>query len=182
MNSAAPETPDEEMAVELDIEDERSTPELLAAIRGLIREGRTRTDELADSLGLSAVDTERIVRAAEKHGDVTRRSYTGSGLYTILLADQGVEKLPPLSDREARLARHDLTERDLEVLRFVAEEGRCNAGTILDGLTDPPEPMELIPVLTHLVREGYLYESGILRRYVEVSAAGTEALEAVTGK
>lgn len=166
--------------IELDINDERSTEELLSALGRLLREGRTRMDELADSLGLSAVDTERIVRAAERRGDVTRQSYTASGLYTILLTEQGITRLPPLSEREAQLARQDLTERDVTVLRFVESEGRCNAGRIHEGMGDPVEPIELIPVLTHLVRVGYLAESGLLRRYVELTDTGRQALAAVS--
>lgn len=167
---------------DLEAATDRTTADLLADLRRLLREGRTRTDELADSLELSAVDTERLVRAAERLGDVTRAGYTGSDLYTIRLTDDGAAKLPEPTDREARLAEYNLADRDVDVLRAVDAAGRCTASTVRERLDEPRSPMELIPILTHLVREGYLEESGLLRRYVEVSADGRSVLEALEGE
>lgn len=167
---------------DLEAATDRTTADLLADLRRLLREGRTRTDELADSLELSAVDTERLVRAAERLGDVTRAGYTGSDLYTIRLTDDGAAKLPGPTDREARLAEYNLADRDVDVLRAVDAAGRCTASTVRERLDEPRSPMELIPILTHLVREGYLEESGLLRRYVEVSTDGRSVLEALEGE
>lgn len=165
--------------VELGLDADRPAAELLADLRRLLREGRTRMDAIADSLELSAVDTERLVSAAEQHGDVTREGYRGRDLYTIQLTEQGAEKLPPLSDREAHLARYSLTRRDADVLRAVDDLGRCSAAAIRDRLDDNCSPMALIPIVTHLVRQGYLDESGLLRRYVEVTDSGLAVLESI---
>lgn len=162
--------------VDLDLDDERSTETLLASLRRLVNEGRSRMDELADGLGLSAVDTERLVRVAEKRGDVRRAGYTGRSLYTVRLTEQGKKSLSALSGREAALAEHRLNGLDYAVLSVVAEEGRCTASTVRSRLDEPPSPTGLIPVLTHLVREGYLDESGLLRRYVTVTDAGEGVL------
>jgi len=161
--------------IDLDTETERSTDELLSDLRRLLREGRNRMDELADSLGLSAVDTERLIRAAEQAGDVTRDGYTGLGLYTVRLTDQGAGKLPELSEREEELARHTLAERDLRVLVAVGEK-RCSMAEVRERMDEPLPPVELVPVVTHLVREGYLDESGLLRRYVELTPEGREVV------
>lgn len=167
--------------VDLQGDVDRSPAELLGDLRRLIREGRARMDALADSLELSAVDTERLVAVAERRGDVTRVGYTGADLYTIRLTEQGADKLPPLTDRQARLADHDLAERDVEVLRAVQETGRCTATTLRETLEASYSPMELIPIVTHLVRTGYLDESGWFRRYVELTDEGEAVLETLEG-
>jgi len=167
--------------IDLDGDTGRTTSELLEALLGLLREGRTRLDELADGVGLSGVDTERLVRAAELQGDVARDGYTGERLYTVRITDQGLAKLPPLTEREATLAEYDLAERDVDVLVAVAAAGPCTASTIRERMTDPLDPVALIPVMTHLVREGYLDESGLLRRYVAITPVGQEALDDIGG-
>ncbi|AFZ72117.1 hypothetical protein [Natronobacterium gregoryi] len=180
MTASSDQIDDErEIDVELEGDTERSPEQLLADLLRLVREGRTRMDALADSLELSAVDTERLVAAAETQGDVMRAGYTGGDLYTIHLTEQGATKLPSRSIREVRLARHDLAERDLEVLRAVDAVGRCTATTVREHLDNALSPMELIPIVTHLVREDYLEESGWFRRYVELTPAGESVLEAI---
>lgn len=170
---------DADVDLELQGDVDRTPTELLADLRRLLREGRTRMDALADSLELSAVDTERLVETAERRGDVTRAGYTGTDLYTIRLTQQGADKLAPMSGQEARLADRDLAKRDVAVLRVVAETGRCTATTIRQHLEGDRSPMELIPIVTHLVREGYLEESGWFRRYVEVTDEGEAVLESL---
>jgi len=166
-----------EMELDLDVETGRSTDELLSDLRQLIHEGRNQMDELADSLGLSAVDTERLVRAAEMRGDVTRDGYSGLWMYTVRLTEQGADRLPEMTERDKRLAEYGLAERDLKVLAAIKNlDSECTMIEIREEMNQPPRPVELIPVITHLVREGYLEESGLLRRRVELTRQGEVTL------
>ncbi|WP_306061814.1 helix-turn-helix domain-containing protein [Natronococcus wangiae] len=144
-----------------------------------VHTGRNRTDELADGLGLSGVETEYLIREAEKNGDLTRDGYTGTKLYTIRITDQGAAKLPAISETDARLAEYNLTELDYEVLRIVADAGPCTIQPVLEELSTDLAPIKLIPVINHLVREDYCESSGLWRRYVEVTSEGRDVLEAV---
>lgn len=144
-----------------------------------VQSGRNRTDELADGLGLSGVETEYLIREAEKDGDLIRDGYTGKKLYTIRITDRGEAKLPEISEIDAELAAYNLTELDYEVLAIVADVGPCTIQPILEELSVDLAPIKLIPVINHLVRVGYCESSGLWRRYVAVTDEGRSVVETV---
>jgi predicted transcriptional regulator len=172
----ATELPD---AIDVELE-ERTPVEAIDELLALVREGRTYMDEIADSLGVTAVKAEELVRVAERAGLLVRRGYSGMNLYEVELTRQGDERLPELSEREATLAEHDLNELDYQVLRTVDDLGKSSSKSILTHLERDLAPMKLIPIVNHLVQVGYLSESGLWRRYVAITTAGEETLEALS--
>ncbi|NGM70659.1 hypothetical protein G6M89_16880 [Natronolimnobius sp. AArcel1] len=160
-----------------ELEDDETVESKYEELLTFLQSGRTRTDELADGLGLSGVETEYLIQEAEKHGDLTRAGYTGSKLYTIRITAQGESKLPDISEQDAALAEYNLTTLDYEVLEIVADIGPCTVQPILETLSVDIAPIKLIPVINHLVREGYCESSGLWRRRVEITDTGAAVLE-----
>lgn len=168
-----------DVAANVDLENQ-SVDEAIDELLSLVREGRTHLDELTDSLGITAVKAEELVRAAEQTGLVVRPGYSGMNLYTVELTTAGESRLPELSPREQALAEHDMNDRDYRVLQIVADRGKSSTKEILSALDENLAPMKLIPVVNHLVQEGYLAESGLWRRYVTVTDTGQQALGALS--
>jgi hypothetical protein len=160
-----------------ELEEGETLEEKYEELLTFVQSGRNQMDELADGLGLSGVETEYLVREAEKTGDVTREGYTGKKLYTIWITDQGEEKLPEISETGATLAEYNLTELDYEVLKIITDVGPCTIQPVLEELSTDLAPIKLIPVLNHLVREGYCESSGLWRRYVETTIEGRDLVE-----
>ncbi|WP_227377841.1 hypothetical protein [Haladaptatus halobius] len=167
----------EEIHDRFELEGDETVEEKYEELLKFVHSGRNRTDELADGLGLSGVETEYLIREAEKNGDLARDGYTGKKLYTILITSQGQAKLPAISEIDAKLAEYNLTELDYEVLKIVANVGSCTVQPILEELSVDLAPIKLIPVINHLIRENYCESSGLWRRYVEVTNEGRSVIE-----
>lgn len=144
-----------------------------------VHSGRSRTDELADGLGVSGVEAEYLIQEAEKAGDVAREGYTGAKLYTVFITSQGAQKLPEISERDSKLAEYNLTALDWEVLCIVGENGPCTVQTIREELEREIAPIKLVPVINHLDRVGYCESSGLWRRYADVTDRGASVIDAV---
>jgi DNA-binding MarR family transcriptional regulator len=162
-----------------ELEEEETVEGKYEELLKFVQSGRNRTDELADGLGLSGVETEYLIREGEKNGDVVRDGYTGKKLYTIRITSQGESKLPEISETDAKLAEYNLTELDYKVLKIIADVGPCTIQPILKEFSIDIPPIKVIPVLNHLVRENYCESSGLWRRYVEITDRGQSVIEIV---
>lgn len=165
------------VSTKLELEEGETAEGKYVELLDLARHGRYRLDELADGLGISGVEVEHIVGAAEREGDLFRDGYSGMALYSIRLTEQGREKILDLSDREADLAEYGLTRRDWETLKILAVHDSCSAQDILEHYPGEIAPMKLIPVVNYLVRRGYCDESGLWRRIVQITDEGRSVVE-----
>ena len=144
-------------------------------ILGYIREGRNTNAAFADILGISSPQANLFAEELEQEGYVVRKSYIGIERFNWLLTDNGVKQLDPLSENESKLIEAGINLNQLKIIAYASQHPGAIAGQICDYLKIPGG--EMVTNLCHLVDNGFVVDSGIIRRKTTVTEKGQAILE-----
>ena len=93
--------------------------------------------------------------------------------YAFDITDRGMEKLPPLSEHEAALAKDSLKPMYLRLLsRTAVNPEELPEFVKQENLSS----LEVSSAIGHLVRKGYLTEGGLWRRTIGITEKGRSVL------
>ncbi|WP_366161221.1 hypothetical protein ABXS71_20565 [Bacillus infantis] len=147
--------------------------ELEKEVLGYIQNGYSTMAEVSDMLGVDSAVSNKIIESLDKKRLINRKKYSGPGFYTFEITKSGREFVK-LSAVESQLASALLSIEDIEFLQQVLQ-GQENLNVYLD--KHQYDSLKASVVLSKLIRQDYLKESGLLRRKVSITKEGTGVLE-----
>lgn len=129
--------------------------------------------EVSDLLGVDSSISNRIVEDLDQKHLIRRKKYSGPGFYTFEITTKGTAFVQ-LDAEEEQLARDSLALDDLYFLEKVALGETAFAKYINEKEVDS---LKASVILAKLIRQGYLTESGFVRRKVSITESGRSMVE-----
>jgi SSS family solute:Na+ symporter len=139
-----------------------------------IRKGYAVMGELTDILGIDSGLTSDRLKKLEANGIIKRDSTAGSGYYLFSITEKGEEYLPQLSKKEKLLYNDYIDSDSLAIIDYVNNTTKVNASDLLK--TVNMETQAISTIIASLVRRGFLKESGLIKRNIDISSKGKEML------
>lgn len=141
--------------------------------------GANRFADFIDSLQLDGVPVNKIVESLEQNGYIYRQGSTGANFYCFSLTDKGIRAVEKRSEEsEKHLMELGLNFPVVKVLKALKAEP-VPVTTEQLALRVGYNSLEVVPILSAISRRGLIKDSGILRKRVALSQAGTELLEKI---
>ena len=139
----------------------------------MLRYGHETMSEITDALQVDSRHSNAGIEKLDRGGYLKRRALWGSNFYAFDITDRGMEKLPPLPDHEAALAKDSLKPMYLRLLsRTAAKPEELPEFVKQENLSS----LEVSSAIGHLVRKGYLSEGGLWRRTIDITEKGRSVL------
>lgn len=139
----------------------------------MLRYGHETMSEITDALQVDSRHSNAGIEKLDRGGFLKRRALWGSNFYAFDITDRGMEKLPPLSEHEAALAKDSLKPMYLRLLsRTAVNPEELPEFVKQENLSS----LEVSSAIGHLVRKGYLTEGGLWRRTIGITEKGRSIL------
>ncbi|MGY3717903.1 sodium:solute symporter family protein [Sutcliffiella cohnii] len=129
--------------------------------------------EITDLLGVDSSVSNKLIESLDKKQLIRREKYSGPGFYTFQLSEPSL-KLITLNQQDSLLAKDQLSVEDLNFL-YYANNGQEALNSFL--VEKDYDSIKASVILSKLIRQSYLKESGLLRRTVTISDMGKGLLD-----
>ena len=149
-------------------------------ILGYIRDGRNTLAAFTDNLGLPAPRVNQMAEELEQEGYVVHKGFIGIERFNWLLTDKGAAELDPLSEEESKLLEAGINLNQFRILSYTVQHPGALAGEICDKVKIPGG--EMVSNLSYLVDNGYVTDSGLIRRRNSVTDKGAEVVKKFSGQ
>lgn len=133
--------------------------------------------EVTDLLGVDSSVSNKIIEDLDKKHLINREKYAGPGFYTFRITDSG-RKFVQLNAEEMQLAKDSISFEDLQFLEQI-QKGQEKFNTYLK--EKDYDSLKASVVLSKLIRQEFLNESGLLRRKVSITESGNRIVEKYRG-
>ncbi|ASN04265.1 sodium:solute symporter family protein [Virgibacillus necropolis] len=139
----------------------------------LISSGYNTMAEVSDMLGVDSSVSNKLVEKLDQTRLIYRSNYTGPGFYSFNLTEAGSEYINRNMDSDERVEEFLMVE-DLTILRKiglgVTEFNKYVEETDMDSL-------KVSVIVSKLIKQGYLKESGLWKRQININEAGKAVLD-----
>ncbi|MGP4072891.1 sodium:solute symporter family protein [Piscibacillus sp. B03] len=139
----------------------------------LIANGYNTMAEVSDMLGVDSAVSNKIIEKLDQNKIIYRKKYSGPGFYTFYISEAG-QKLVKHDETYDIVAQ--LSREDVMFLKEI-EKGTENFKTFIQ--TNEYDSLKVSVILSKLIRQGYLDESGIWRRKVKLNESGQNYLNSI---
>jgi SSS family solute:Na+ symporter len=156
-----------------DIADSKVT-DMEKEILDLIRKGYDTMGEITDYLGVDSSESNRAIESLDQKRFISRYSNKGSDFYKFKITEAGANKLPKLNEGEEKLAEQYLTVREIELLKTI-EKGEEEIKKFVDD--NNLSSLKFSVMVSKLIKNDYLSESGLLKRKIALTSQGEEAIK-----
>lgn len=140
----------------------------------LICVGHKYMADITDYMGLDSKVTDAAIEHLDRGGYIQRAGLNMSKLYTFSATDKG-RAVIGLSGNDAKLASVGLTPDYVEFLKLVktGDAHKQNEWIAAKKIRS----MQMAAISSHLTREGYIKEKGLMRRKYEITEKGLAAIK-----
>lgn len=140
----------------------------------LICVGHKYMADITDYMGLDSKVTDTAIEHLDRGGYIQRAGLNMSKLYTFSATDKG-RAVIGLSGNDAKLASVGLTPDYVEFLKLVktGDAHKQNEWIAAKKIRS----MQMAAISSHLTREGYIKEKGLMRRKYEITEKGLAAIK-----
>lgn len=132
--------------------------------------------EISDMLGVDSSISNKIIEDLDRRNLISRKSYSGPGFYTFYIPSN-VDSNLYLEGIGGKFINERLTEEDYVFLQKL-EVGFDQLNNYLQ--KSGIDTLKASAILSKLIKQGYLIESGLWRRKVTLSSSGKELLQKYT--
>jgi SSS family solute:Na+ symporter len=130
--------------------------------------------EITDYLGVDSSESNRAIESLDQKRFISRYSNKGSDFYKFKITEAGANKLPKLNEGESKLAEQYLTVREIELLKTI-EKGEEEIKKFVDD--NNLSSLKFSVMVSKLIKNDYLSESGLLKRKIALTSQGEEAIK-----
>ncbi len=141
--------------------------------------GANRFSDFIDTTQLDGQLVNAYVETMERHGCIIREGFFGAKFYTFMLTELGRKKLHETIPDQQEILEQGMDNRGLQALQAASKQDKFVTEDI--ALSLGMAPLDVVPVLTGLHRQGYLTDSGLFRRRLQITPKGREFLKGVVG-
>lgn len=142
-------------------------------ILDLIRKGYDTMGEITDYLGVDSSESNKAIESLDQKRFIARFSNKGSDFYKFKITEAGKKKLPVLSEGEEKLAQQNLIVREIELLKII-ENGEEGIRKYIK--ENELSSLKFSVMVAKLIKFGYLNESGLLKRKIQLTDEGRKAI------
>ncbi len=138
----------------------------------MLRIGHCYMSDLTDALGVDSKTSGAAIETLDQGGYLVRESMTGSGFYTFEITEKGLAALPPMTDKEAEMAKEYLCPLYVDLLKTVQNNPESQAEFVQ---ANQIRSMRMSAICSHLTRRGYVTEGGLFKRKLRLTEKGRKA-------
>ncbi|MFZ5634896.1 MAG: sodium:solute symporter family transporter [Bacillota bacterium] len=140
----------------------------------LIRYGYRYMSEITDALKTDSRVSNQSVEKLDRGGYIKRQGKWGSAFYTFAITPLGESVLPQLEESQREMVKDGIMPDHLDVLKAAGQEPEK-----ITRLTEEKgwSSLELASVVSHLINQGYLKETGIWRRILLLTEKGRQVMQ-----
>ncbi len=148
--------------------------EMEMRILEMLRIGHCYMADLTDALGVDSKTSGAAIETLDQGGYLVRAGLTGSKFFTFEITQKGLDALPPLSEKEAAMAKEGLTPLYVGLMKTVQDNPAEQAKYAQEhGIVS----MHMSAICSHLTRQGYVIEGGLYRRKLRLTEKGVAAVK-----
>lgn len=145
-------------------------------ILAMIRSGFDTMGEITDILGVDSSISNKAIESLDQKRYIIRDSIKGSGFYKFRISENGLKVLPILSRSENNLLEMNLTDEEYGILEAIS---KSNEDLYRHVKVNGYGSLEFSVFVAKLIKNGYLVESGLMKRKIKLSSSGESVLNKV---
>jgi len=142
-----------------------------------LQQGFKTNAELMDITSWAGEYLSVVVEKLDEAGYIKRDGIKRLAFWKYDITEKGTEFLPELSASEAALQKYGLSDQDIKYLKSLERVGKQNVTDHIYSLSDKPqEQKDAMCSFLKLIRDGYVKETGFIRRFMTITDSGDELL------
>lgn len=143
-----------------------------------IQNGFKRNAQLMDITGWPGEVLNETIERLDESGYIQRDSLKGLGFWKFSLTKKGTSAIPPIEAKNHSLQQYDLVDQDMVYLKTLENLGKVNmTDHIYKIASDANAQKDAMASFMKLINNGFVDESGFIRRYMAISASGSQLLK-----